>query len=185
MKKPRSIFPQPGAWIFTATLMISGSCISQEKLDWTSLKKQIRMQFPTVEHVSPQELSTWLSSSDSTKPILLDVREPDEFSVSHLRNAKLASSEKQAVDIIQALDTQQPVVVYCSVGYRSSKLAAKLQARGFQSVYNLEGSIFEWANQGYPLYRKGSKVNQVHPYNNRWGQLLKSELWFKAKENAK
>ncbi|MCG8607272.1 sulfurtransferase [bacterium] len=107
------------------------------------MKKNIRKQFPTVAHISPQELSDWLSSRDKTKPILLDVRQAAEFSVSHLRDAKLASSAKQAVGIIQASDGQRPIVVYCSVGYRSSKLAAKLQERGFQKVFNLEGSIFE------------------------------------------
>ena len=69
-----------------------------------------------------------------------------------------------------------PIVTYCSVGYRSSAVAERLEEQGYTRVWNLEGSIFEWANQGLPVVRDGEEVSQVHPYNRRWGRLLDKQL---------
>ena len=69
-----------------------------------------------------------------------------------------------------------PIVAYCSVGYRSSELVQKLTERGFTNVKNLDGSIFEWANRGYPVERDGEEVREVHPFDDRWGTLLHEDL---------
>ena len=77
------------------------------------------------------------------------------------------------------------VVCYCSVGYRSSALAQQLQyelekpvyqdMKSKLVIYNLEGSIFKWANEGKDLEdNRGRKTVVVHPYN--WGKLLNAEL---------
>jgi hypothetical protein len=44
-------------------------------------------------------------------------------------------------------------------------------------VSNLEGSLFEWANLGYPLFRGTAAASKVHPYNANWGRLLERRLW--------
>jgi hypothetical protein len=43
-------------------------------------------------------------------------------------------------------------------------------------VYNLDGSIFQWANEGRPLYSGTNRVASVHPYDREWGRFLKKEL---------
>ena len=63
-------------------------------------------------------------------------------------------------------------MVYCSVGYRSARIADRLQQAGCDRVYNLEGSIFKWANEKRPLYQSDRPTTIVHPYNPLWGQLL-------------
>jgi 3-mercaptopyruvate sulfurtransferase SseA len=67
-------------------------------------------------------------------------------------------------------------VTYCSVGYRSAALAQQLQAMGCKKVFNLEGSLFEWVNQGYPVYQGEQVVKSVHPFNRLWGLLLNPEV---------
>ena len=64
------------------------------------------------------------------------------------------------------------VVAYCSVGYRSARLAAALRDRGLADVHNLEGSIFRWANEDRPLFRGDTPVRRVHPFDETWGVLL-------------
>ena len=86
----------------------------------------------------------------------------------------LASNTRMA---LEASDPGRTVVVYCSVGYRSSRLAEKLRARGIENVFNLEGSLFQWANEGRPLYRGDERVYEAHPYDDEWGQLLDRRLW--------
>jgi rhodanese-related sulfurtransferase len=106
---------------------------------------------------------------------LLDVRTPKEFAVSHLPGAQLIAPDAKPEDVLAKLDRKRPVVVYCSVGYRSSKLAERLQAAGLAQVMNLEGSIFAWANEDRALEKDGQPATQVHPYNKRYGQMLKPE----------
>ncbi len=65
-----------------------------------------------------------------------------------------------------------PVVAYCSVGYRSAGLADGLGQHGYTRVCNLEGSLFQWANEGRPLVDADGRVNVVHPYGEPWSDLL-------------
>jgi rhodanese-related sulfurtransferase len=145
-------------------------------LDWGGVKNQIRSEFPTVEQISAEELKNWMQS-DRSKPLLLDARSEEEFQVSHLEGALSAVDFRQAEKRLAQLDKDFPVVVYCSVGYRSSSMAESLQDAGYEKVYNLEGSIFEWVNSGNPVYREGQEVSVVHPYDEKWGQLLDREFW--------
>ncbi len=142
---------------------------------WSMLKKTIRATYPDVRHVSTDSLAAWQVSSASA-PLLLDVRAEDEFAVSHLQNARRIDPDTRDFAMLQNLPPDTPIVTYCSVGYRSAAMAARLAEAGFINVVNLEGSIFAWANEGRPVYRAGHAVQQVHPYDAVWGQLLKKEL---------
>jgi 3-mercaptopyruvate sulfurtransferase SseA len=88
----------------------------------------------------------------------------------------LASTERLALDQIQNAGPGTSVIVYCSVGYRSARLAQRLRARGYE-VSNLEGSIFEWANEDRALYQGDRRVSGVHPYDSTWGRLLERDKW--------
>ena len=143
---------------------------------WTSVNAMIERDFPGVEHVSVDELNQQLQSDTQPRPILLDVREEAEYAVSHIPGAIRVSPGSETSELIDSLDPSTPIVTYCSVGYRSSELVAKLMRRGFTDVKNLEGSIFEWANQGYRVERDGEEVREVHPFDEQWGSLLNEPL---------
>ncbi len=151
---------------------------------WSTTLKMIRAKFPGVAQLSTDSLQTWLDEpgqaqtgqSPAERPLLLDVREKEEYEVSHLKDAVLAVSEREALKALEGIPPDRPVVLYCSVGYRSSEMAGFLQKRGFEKVYNLEGSIFAWANEGKPVYRGEERVRVVHPYDRVWGKLLKKML---------
>jgi rhodanese-related sulfurtransferase len=115
-----------------------------------------------------------LSQGKTPVPILLDVRRDDEFAVSHLPEAHRAANLEAALAL--GLDRDRPIVAYCSVGYRSARLAAQLQGLGYGEVYNLAGSIFKWANEDRSLVSQGQTQTQVHPYSSLWGKLLKPGL---------
>ena len=144
---------------------------------WSMTLKMIRARFPTVARVSTDTLQSWLDESPQRKSLLLfDVREPEEYAVSHLQGARPAPSKDEALKALQGTPSDQRIVLYCSVGYRSSELAQFLMKKGFTEVYNLEGSIFAWANEGRPVYRGNELVKVVHPYDRIWGRLLKKSL---------
>lgn len=139
-----------------------------------SIKQSVRKRFPSVRQITTGELVAWLSNSGRVPPLLVDDRETNEFAVSRLRGALNLSS----VSSIQAPRPSNncPLVVYCSVGYRSSALAEKLQRAGLTSVVNLEGSIFAWTNEGRPLYCDTNEVREVHGYSSKWRQLLQADV---------
>jgi rhodanese-related sulfurtransferase len=136
------------------------------------VKLFVRIRFWNVPQIGTEELATWLKAD---RPILiLDVRTEAEYAVSHIRGARRVDPEARASQVLAGLPTDRPIVTYCSVGYRSAALAQRLIAAGRKDVFNLEGSIFQWANEGRPLEQDGKPVSTVHPYNDSWGRLLRS-----------
>jgi rhodanese-related sulfurtransferase len=145
--------------------------------EWAKARKLVQDNFPDVAQISTQQLGDWLSDSTRAKPLLLDARNADEYAVSHLPEAINTKTEQQALSALQGQAKDRPIVVYCAIGYRSSALTRKLSAQGFTNVRNLDGSIFAWANEGRPVFRGSEQVRRVHPFNEKWGQLLNKELW--------
>ncbi|MXY47810.1 MAG: rhodanese-like domain-containing protein [Gemmatimonadetes bacterium] len=171
------------AFIPTAALSVPAVAVQVETEDntvfWSTTLKMIRAKFPGVSQLSTDSLQTWLEEPGQAqmgRPLLLDVREKEEYEVSHLKEAVLAASEKEAIEVLEGVPPDRPVVLYCSVGYRSSEMADFLHKRGYEKVYNLEGSIFAWANEGRPVYQGDERVHVVHPYDRVWGKLLKKVL---------
>jgi len=129
-------------------------------------------------------LNTLLSHSvpeidvDSAKQmqdvIFVDSREKEEYEVSHIRNAIWVGYENLKLKNLKEVDKSKTIIVYCSVGYRSEKVAEKLLKQGFEKVYNLYGGIFEWKNQGNTVYKtEKMETEKVHAYDKKWGIWLK------------
>lgn len=135
-------------------------------------KRLVRSKFPLVRQLQPAELAALLKEEQLRKPILLDVRTQAEFDVSHLPGARRVEPDARPANVKASLDPNRPVVLYCSVGFRSSALAEKLMKAGMTDVFNLEGSIFAWANEGRPLELDGKPASKVHPYNKTFGKML-------------
>ena len=86
--------------------------------------------------------------------LLLDVREPAEFSSGHLPKAvnvplsRLSGSGNELGKY-----TSRPVVVYCQAGGRSRRATGALAKLGFKEVHNLAGGIQAWKQAGLPVER--------------------------------
>jgi rhodanese-related sulfurtransferase len=144
--------------------------VSWHAIGWSIVDWKIAHDFPKVKRVTPAELAAWLRDPKRPPPVLLDVRTAAEYKVSHLEKAERVPPGSPA-SVIQ-IPRDQPIVTYCSIGYRSGAFAETLERAGFTHVLNMEGSIFKWANEGRPVYRDGRLVKKVHPYNETWGILL-------------
>ena len=142
--------------------------------DWPTLKADIRKSHPDVRQMSVPELQRRLVQGDSVT--LLDVRSTEEFAVSQLKGAVSVPTDKAVLKQVETHQKDALIVVYCSVGLRSAVTAQALQKRGYRNVFNLEGSLFEWANTGLPVYRGDMKVDRVHPFDRKWGELLNASL---------
>ena len=125
----------------------------------------------SVPPVSCETLHNWILENEDV--VILDAREPKEFEVSHIKNARNIGYDKPDFDVLSEVKKDAMIVVYCSIGYRSEKIGEKLEKQGFENVYNLYGSIFEWSNKGYILVGADEQqTRQIHTYNNRWAKWV-------------
>ena len=148
----------------------------------------VSLAFASVAQLSTAELAAM--QSQSRPLVVLDVRAPAEFAVSHIPGAvhfdpqPLQSAATRVNQVLNAADipTGQPVtvVVYCSVGWRSSAFARALAQQPFPGdrrvrIMNLGGSLFRWALENRPLVNADGPTRRVHGFNPVWARLLPPE----------
>ncbi|MFM2268217.1 MAG: hypothetical protein RL757_1658 [Bacteroidota bacterium] len=105
--------------------------------------------------------------------VLLDAREPKEFAISHIEGAVNCGYDNFDGNSVKNLNKNAPIVIYCSVGYRSEQIGKKLKKMGFLNVRNLYGSIFEWINRGnFVVDKNGKTTNKVHTFNKNWSKWV-------------
>ncbi|GAB5537390.1 MAG: rhodanese-like domain-containing protein [Rubricoccaceae bacterium] len=161
-------------WLSLGGIAVLGlAALVLRPVRWVLLQRGLEARHANVAWISTDQLAAELASD--SPPTLLDVRQPDEIAVSQIPGA-IPVSPEAPMDSLRQLELAGPVVVYCSVGARSATLAERLEAAGIDSVRNLRGSIFAWANEGRPLVRAGEPVETVHPYDAAWGTYLKPSL---------
>lgn len=116
--------------------------------------------FPTVAacasmpKLSPLELNARLQSE--ARPILLDVREPEEFvgELGHIEGSLLVpldALERRLPKLAGYVD--RDIVVVCRAGARSASAGAILERAGMKRVFNLEGGMLTWIEAGLPVQR--------------------------------
>ncbi len=168
--------------VFIASLMLLIACAWHfgflRSFVWKVVNYQIQSEFPSVEQISIDEFE----KMSETDYLLVDTRSSREYTTSHLRGA-INSTIPDAILREAAKQGKSTVVLYCSVGYRSAVVAKKLQDRLAEgtgseqaAIYNLKGSIFEWANRGKATFKNGEEVNIIDPYDMLWGQLLEDTV---------
>lgn len=102
-----------------------------------------------MEQLSCPQLKAWLDDASRAKPLLLDVREPQEFA--HCRIEGAVSMPMNSIPSrLPELDSEADIVVICHHGMRSMQVAVFLQQQGFSKLYNLGGGVAAWAAQVDP-----------------------------------
>ena len=85
-------------------------------------------------------------------PLLLDVRTEGEFSSGYIKGAKLIPlQELQRRSGEVEIYKNQPILIYCATGNRSTTAAKILLDQGFKNVMNLRMGIVGWASKGYDV----------------------------------
>jgi rhodanese-related sulfurtransferase len=135
-----------------------------------------------LSHKVP-EISVAKAAASLKAYTFLDAREPEEFVISHLPNAIFIGYKNLGRAALKNVAKHKAIVVYCAMGKRSENIAMRLTKEGYTNVSNLYGGIFEWVNEGHPLYDASNGLtNKVHAYNWLWGRFLdKGEKVYEAK----
>lgn len=104
-----------------------------------------------ADEVSPRSLAARLTAAPM--PTLLDVREPYEWAIARLPDARLVPLDALP-DMVHTLDPSAELIVYCHHGVRSGAAVAWLRARGFRRARNLSGGIDRWSREVDPSTRR-------------------------------
>lgn len=80
---------------------------------------------------------------------LIDLRTPEEQAESGMiPGAKPVDFNGADFDAkIAQIDHDNPVIVYCATGGRSSRASAQMVKMGFKKVYNYEGGMRDWSSR--------------------------------------
>ena len=81
---------------------------------------------------------------------LIDVREPWEFSTSHIDGSLLMPMGEVAARANLELDPDQRVVVLCHHGIRSMNVTVWLRNQGFEQAQSIRGGIDAWSAEVDP-----------------------------------
>ena len=103
-------------------------------------------------NITPAELKSRLDRGDAFR--LIDVREPEEWSVARLPSAELIPLSQFQQRGPEELSPDEDIVLYCHHGVRSARAQAFLKAKGFADVQNLTGGIDAWAAQIDPTMKR-------------------------------
>jgi sulfur-carrier protein adenylyltransferase/sulfurtransferase len=114
---------------------------------YRELLEQVRAE---IEEIGAREAQARLD--DDPSPVVLDVRERDEWEEGHLPGAVHIPRGSLESRVEQALpDRDRPVIVYCAGGNRSAFAAKTLEELGYEGVASLAGGFTDWKRNGLPF----------------------------------
>ena len=126
----------------------------------TAMYADYRKDFPGIKEIDAEAAIELLSDPDV---VFVDVRSPKEQAVSMIPGA---ITDTQFMDQLDHYRGKR-VIAYCTISYRSGKLAAKLQKKGI-SVTNLKEGLLGWVHAGGPLVQNNQPVQTLHVYGRKW-----------------
>lgn len=85
-------------------------------------------------------------------PLIVDVREPNEFAAVRLEGVALVPMSTFATRF-EELPRDRPLLLMCAAGSRSAAATAHLLRNGWTDVTNVAGGITEWERAGLPVVR--------------------------------
>src|SRR5919205_4166766 len=112
--------------------------------------RQIKSQ---IDEVDPSEVNSAIANGNGSRPVLIDVRESEEWDAGHIPGAKHVPRGylEQRIEAA-APDRSQRVVLYCASGNRSALAAHTLhELLGYEDVASMTGGITLWKDRGYEV----------------------------------
>lgn len=109
-----------------------------------------------VPNVSPTEAVLMMNRD---KPLILDVRDAEEFAAGHIQGAKHIPMAELAGRIKEIEKyKEKTVLVHCQRGMRARSACVILQAQQFTKLHNLDGGLESWSKVNLPLVKTAEKT---------------------------
>ncbi|HTF92696.1 MAG TPA: molybdopterin-synthase adenylyltransferase MoeB [Verrucomicrobiae bacterium] len=102
-----------------------------------------------IPEVTAQQVNELLKNNGKS-PVVLDVRESDEWRQGHLEGAVPLPRGFLEIKIESAIpDKNSPIIAYCAGGVRSLLAAKVMKEMGYQNVSSMSGGYAAWKNGGF------------------------------------
>jgi adenylyltransferase/sulfurtransferase len=102
-----------------------------------------------IPEVSAQQVNELLKNNGKS-PVLLDVRESDEWRQGHLEGALSLPRGFLEIKVETAVPNKNaPIIAYCAGGVRSLLAAKAMKEMGYQNVSSMAGGYAAWKNGGF------------------------------------
>jgi rhodanese-related sulfurtransferase len=92
-----------------------------------------------------------LELGEAAKPVLVDVRTPDETANGFIEGALLIPIDQLMGALTQIPDKQAEIVIYCASGHRGAMGLMALKMLGYANVRNLGGGLNAWVAAELPV----------------------------------
>lgn len=107
------------------------------------------------------DAKTAKSMLDKKEAVIIDVREPAEFSAEHIPGATLLPLGTIKKEDLEKFSDKK-IIIHCKLGKRGSMACEKLAASNPSlQLYNIEGGITAWAQESLPTKKSGSKILSI------------------------
>jgi rhodanese-related sulfurtransferase len=107
---------------------------------------------PLPLNLPPADANAFIASA---KPVVIDVRTPDEYASGHLEAATLQLDFRAPdfKDKLDKLDRNAVYLIYCRSGHRSGQALAMMKDMGFMNIHDIAGGITAWTAAGLPVVK--------------------------------
>jgi rhodanese-related sulfurtransferase len=125
--------------------LVLAAAVSGAILAWPLVNRRLS----GVPEVGAMQAVQLLNRQDA---VMIDVREPAEFSAGHAPNARnipLAQLDKRIGELEKFKN--RPAIIVCQAGSRAHSATALLKKAGFAEVFVLAGGINAWQQANMPV----------------------------------
>ena len=103
----------------------------------------------SIKSIEPKDLKSKIVENPST--ILVDCREQGEWDDKHVDGFTLIplSCFEQSLEVLKEKDAE--IHIMCRSGKRSMNACMFLEENGYTNLYNCEGGILKWIEDGFEV----------------------------------
>ena len=149
------VFGAAGAYAFDFSSLFGGKpaalkALTTAQVPAASEPVPAKADFPL--DIKPLDVKTFI---ETLKPVVIDVRKPEEYAAGHLEAAAL-QLDYYAPDFkeqLSKLDKSVPYLIYCRSGHRSGLALSIMKDLGFTEIHDIEGGINAWIAAGLPVVK--------------------------------
>ena len=141
-------------WIWVVVVALAfglSACATQQKQAEPMTAKEM---VQAAKEAGVKEITVEQAKKDieSGNPVVLDVREPDEFKKGHVPKAVNIPRGLLEFQVEKAIpDKNAYIIAYCKTGGRSCLAAETLMKMGYKNAVSLAGGWEAWFKAGYPI----------------------------------
>jgi rhodanese-related sulfurtransferase len=125
-----------------------------------SMYSAYKREFPAVQDIDPAAAMRLFEEGTA---VFIDIRAQKEQAVSMLPGAV---TEKEFLKD-PGQYAGRTLIGYCTISYRSGKLAEKLNLKGI-TLLNLRGGMLAWVHAGGRIYDRSGETRRIHVYGRKW-----------------